>query len=141
MFFSAFFWRPVRLPFRFSPDAAGRRTETLPDDAPAEDIQNEVYAVGKAHFEDNLRGWFQTLYQVLLGQDQGPRFGSFVALYGLKNSAKAWFDTFAESLKGLGYSQSHYDECLWEYKKKSENDVAKKNYYTNRKNSSIGTLS
>ena len=43
------------------------------------------------------------------------------ALYGLKNSAKAWFDTFAETLKGLGYSQSHYDECLWEYKNKSEN--------------------
>ena len=54
--------------------------------ADAETIQSEVYAVGKAHFEDNLRGWFQTLYQVLLGQDQGPRFGSFVALYGLEKT-------------------------------------------------------
>ena len=40
------------------------------------------------------------------------------ALYGLKNSAKAWFDTFSSYLKDLGYSQSHYDECLWEYKNK-----------------------
>jgi lysyl-tRNA synthetase class 1 len=39
-----------------------------------------------AHFEDNLRGWFQTLYQVLLGQSQGPRFGSFAALYGLEKT-------------------------------------------------------
>ena len=41
------------------------------------------------------------------------------ALYGLKNSAKAWFDTFSTYLKSLGYSQSHYDECLWEYKNKN----------------------
>ena len=39
------------------------------------------------------------------------------AIYGLKNSAKAWFDTFSTYLKSLGYSQSHYDDCLWEYKK------------------------
>ena len=43
------------------------------------------------------------------------------ALYGLKNSAKAWYDTFAETLKRLGYSQSHYDDCLWEYKNEAEN--------------------
>ena len=41
------------------------------------------------------------------------------ALYGLKNSAKAWFDTFSSYLKSAGYSQSHYDECLWEYKNKN----------------------
>lgn len=50
-----------------------------------ETIQNEVYAVGKAHFEV-LREWFGTLYQVLLGQQQGPRFGSFVALYGVEET-------------------------------------------------------
>ncbi|MCP5367586.1 MAG: lysine--tRNA ligase [Hyphomicrobiales bacterium] len=53
-------------------------------DATAEDIQTEVYEVGKRHpcFAD-LRAWFQALYQILLGQDQGPRMGSFIALYGL----------------------------------------------------------
>ena len=54
--------------------------------ASAEDIQTAVYEVGKRHEFENLRDWFKALYQVLLGQDQGPRFGSFVALYGLEES-------------------------------------------------------
>ncbi|WP_370636867.1 lysine--tRNA ligase [Afifella sp. IM 167] len=62
------------------------RLEKLPADADGEAIQNEVYAVGKEHDFANLRDWFQGLYQVLLGQDQGPRFGSFVALYGLEET-------------------------------------------------------
>ena len=49
----------------------------------AEAIQTEVFTVGKEHGFENLREWFQALYQILLGQDQGPRFGSFVALYGI----------------------------------------------------------
>jgi lysyl-tRNA synthetase class 1 len=55
----------------------------LPADATAEAFQNEVFEVGKRHFaKEQLRSWFQALYEVLLGQSQGPRFGSFVALYG-----------------------------------------------------------
>jgi lysyl-tRNA synthetase class 1 len=49
----------------------------------AEEIQTEVYAVGKEHGFEPLRAWFSTLYEVLLGQTQGPRFGSFVELYGV----------------------------------------------------------
>jgi lysyl-tRNA synthetase class 1 len=52
----------------------------------AEDIQTTVYEVGKRNDFEPLRDWFKALYQVLLGQDQGPRFGSFVALYGLSES-------------------------------------------------------
>ncbi len=49
----------------------------------AEAIQQEVYEIGKRHgFADNLRRWFQALYEVLLGQTEGPRFGTFVAFYG-----------------------------------------------------------
>jgi lysyl-tRNA synthetase class 1 len=48
-----------------------------------ETIQNEVYAVGKDHGFEPLRDWFKALYEVLLGQTQGPRFGSFAAVYGL----------------------------------------------------------
>ena len=55
---------------------------TLPSDATAEAIQNEVYAVGKRHPFPDLKAWFACLYQVLLGQAEGPRFGGFVALYG-----------------------------------------------------------
>ena len=50
------------------------------------------------------------------------------ALYGLKNSAKAWFDTFSTYLKSLGYEQSHYDECLYELKNSSKNNKNKKIY-------------
>jgi lysyl-tRNA synthetase class 1 len=49
----------------------------------AEAIQSEVFAVGKRHDFAELRSWFGCLYQVLLGQTEGPRFGSFVALYGI----------------------------------------------------------
>jgi lysyl-tRNA synthetase class 1 len=49
----------------------------------AELIQNEVFAVGKDAGFEPLRLWFTALYEVLLGQSQGPRFGSFVAIYGV----------------------------------------------------------
>ena len=58
----------------------------LPAGASAQDIQNVVYEVGKAHPFENLRDWFKALYEVLLGQPQGPRFGSFAALYGLEET-------------------------------------------------------
>ena len=51
--------------------------------ADAETIQNTVYEVGKRHPFAELRHWFACLYQVLLGQQEGPRFGGFVALYGI----------------------------------------------------------
>ncbi|MFN5083295.1 MAG: lysine--tRNA ligase [Brevundimonas sp.] len=60
------------------------RLKALPaDTSDGETIQNEVYAVGKEHGFDPLRAWFAALYEVLLGQTQGPRFGSFAAIYGL----------------------------------------------------------
>ena len=49
-------------------------------------IQNEVYAIGKSHEFENLRDWFRALYEILLGQEQGPRMGSFAALYGLEET-------------------------------------------------------
>ena len=61
--------------------------EAMPADASAEDIQNAVYEIGKRHPFSDLRAWFKSLYEVLLGQDQGPRFGSFVALYGRTETA------------------------------------------------------
>ncbi|MDO9710968.1 lysine--tRNA ligase [Paracraurococcus lichenis] len=56
---------------------------SLPEDSDAEAIQNLLYEVGKRHAFANLRDWFGCLYQVLLGQQEGPRFGGFVALYGI----------------------------------------------------------
>jgi lysyl-tRNA synthetase class 1 len=46
-------------------------------------LQSIVFAIGKTHGFDPLRAWFSTLYEVLLGASQGPRFGGFIALYGI----------------------------------------------------------
>ncbi len=49
-------------------------------------IQDEVFAAGKEAGFEPLRAWFTALYEVLLGQSQGPRFGSFVAIFGLEET-------------------------------------------------------
>lgn len=54
----------------------------------AEDIQGEVYAAGKAAGFEPLRDWFAALYETLLGSSQGPRMGSFIALYGIANTRR-----------------------------------------------------
>jgi len=56
-------------------------------DGPAEDeaLQSLVYTVGRERF-DPMRGWFTALYEVLLGASQGPRFGGFIALYGVEET-------------------------------------------------------
>ena len=48
-----------------------------------EALQSMVFAVGKEHGFEPLRDWFKALYEVLLGASDGPRFGGFVALYGV----------------------------------------------------------
>jgi lysyl-tRNA synthetase, class I len=74
----------------------------LPSDATAEQIQAVVYEIGrrepfldksgKGKTKDGKPGvtldWFNMLYQVLLGQEKGPRFGSFVAVYGLTDTVE-----------------------------------------------------
>jgi lysyl-tRNA synthetase class 1 len=52
-----------------------------------EKIQNAVYEVGKSHGFEPLRDWFKALYEVLFGQEQGPRFGSFAAIFGVRQTA------------------------------------------------------
>jgi lysyl-tRNA synthetase class 1 len=65
------------------------RLKALPADCKdGEAIQNQVYEAGKAGGFEPLRSWFQALYEVLLGQSQGPRFGSFAAIYGLENTIR-----------------------------------------------------
>lgn len=60
--------------------------EGMAADAAPENIQTEIYEIGKRHGFENLRDWFKALYEILLGQEQGPRMGSFIALYGVKES-------------------------------------------------------
>jgi lysyl-tRNA synthetase class 1 len=70
----------------------------LPEEATAEDIQNQVYAIGKQAEYENLRDWFSCLYQILLGQTQGPRMGSFFKLYGLQSSLALLEDALNDRL-------------------------------------------
>ena len=57
------------------------------DYSSAEDLQSIVFAVGKNHGFEPLRDWFGAIYEVLLGATQGPRFGGFIALYGVDETA------------------------------------------------------
>jgi lysyl-tRNA synthetase class 1 len=61
--------------------------EAAPEGASAEELQNIVFEIGKKHPFPELRAWFKALYETLLGQETGPRMGSFFALYGRKESA------------------------------------------------------
>tara|TARA_A100001015_G_scaffold56945_1_gene62590 strand:- start:8 stop:1591 length:1584 start_codon:yes stop_codon:yes gene_type:complete len=49
----------------------------------AEEIQTQLYEIGKKHKFENLKDYFKLVYQVILGQDQGPRLGSFIKLFGI----------------------------------------------------------
>ena len=63
-------------------DLAGK-LEEIQQGTDASEIQNQIYKVGKDHGFENLRDWFKALYETLLGREQGPRMGSFIALYGV----------------------------------------------------------
>ncbi|MEO7026012.1 MAG: lysine--tRNA ligase [Caulobacteraceae bacterium] len=97
------FVRPAKR-FRAPDDRERAALETLddrlaslpPGAADGEAIQNEVYAIGKAAGFEPLRDWFAALYEILLGQSQGPRFGSFVAIFGIANTR----DLIARALSG-----------------------------------------
>ena len=64
------------------------RLEQLPANADFDALQTEVFSAGKenGYEKEELRGWFQALYQILLGQNEGPRFGSFIQLYGVQET-------------------------------------------------------
>ena len=56
-------------------------------DSLSETIQTKVYEIGVAHYgKENLREWFKTNYELLLGSQQGPRMGTFIALFGVKQT-------------------------------------------------------
>ncbi len=64
-----------------------------------ETLQSMVYAVGRDRF-DPLRAWFTALYEVLLGASQGPRFGGFIALYGVEETIALIDQALAGELLG-----------------------------------------
>jgi lysyl-tRNA synthetase class 1 len=61
--------------------------ENMAEERDPETVQNLVYEIGKTHAFEPLRDWFKAIYEVALGQTQGPRFGSFAALFGCSETA------------------------------------------------------
>ena len=61
--------------------------ENMAEERHGETVQNMVYEIGKSHGFEPLRDWFKAIYEVALGQTQGPRFGSFAALFGCAQTA------------------------------------------------------
>jgi lysyl-tRNA synthetase class 1 len=77
-------------------DGTGREGED-----PASVLQNHIYEIGKAHYgKERLREWFGVLYETLLGSEQGPRMGSFIALYGVENSRRLIAEALAQGGTG-----------------------------------------
>ena len=78
----------------FALDLIGRKNALVGNEDPLPEVdygdeeflQSIVFAVGKVHGFEPLRDWFTAIYEVLLGASQGPRFGGFVALYGVKET-------------------------------------------------------
>ncbi len=62
--------------------------EEFGDSHDGKKIQELIYKIGNEFEFEPLRDWFKALYQILLGQNQGPRFGSFIALYGVSETIK-----------------------------------------------------
>ena len=89
--------------------------EELPEDVDGATIQDAVLNVGRkyARYHDPKKTapdgspavtgeWFNALYRTLIGQERGPRFGSFAALYGVKETAAL----IASALDGSLYKQN-----------------------------------
>lgn len=83
----------------------------LPMDADAHTLQNALLDVGRftERYQDHTKkspeggpgvavSFFQMLYEVLIGQERGPRFGSFIALYGITETRKLIADALAGKL-------------------------------------------
>jgi lysyl-tRNA synthetase class 1 len=80
-------YRPPTERERAALDDLARALDKFGGERDAETVQFEVYEIGKRHSFEPLRDWFKALYEVLFGQSQGPRFGSFAVLFGCRETA------------------------------------------------------
>ena len=52
-----------------------------------EDIQTLIYSTGKENgYEEKLREWFKLIYEVVFGDENGPRLGFFISFFGVKET-------------------------------------------------------
>ena len=65
----------------------GEKLEKVDQNSKPEDIQTIVYTIGKENgYESNLRDWFKLIYEVLFGDQDGPRMGFFISFFGVKET-------------------------------------------------------
>ncbi len=69
----------------------------FPGHSQPQDIQHCVFEVGKKHGFTDLKLWFQALYQILLGQETGPRMGTFISIYGIQETRQLITKTIESS--------------------------------------------
>ena len=70
--------------------------KTMPDGLDPSTIQTEVFTVGKNYYpKEKLRDWFKAIYEIVFGDEQGPRMGSFISFFGRKETIQL----LEESLK------------------------------------------
>ena len=63
-----------------------------------EDIQTQIYTVGKNNgYRENLRDWFKLIYEVVFGEENGPRMGYFVSFFGLKETIELMKDKISNN--------------------------------------------
>ena len=61
--------------------------EDCNDNMMPEEIQTKIYSVGKENrYKDNLRDWFKLIYEVVFGDENGPRLGFFISFFGIKET-------------------------------------------------------
>jgi lysyl-tRNA synthetase class 1 len=80
-------FRPATEKERAALAALAYALESISEERSGEAVQNVVYEIGKSHGFEPLRDWFKAIYEVALGQTQGPRFGSFAALFGCEETS------------------------------------------------------
>ena len=64
-----------------------KRLRNCKDQMDPEAIQTIVYSVGKDNgYQENLREWFKAIYEIIFGDQNGPRMGFFISFFGIKES-------------------------------------------------------
>ena len=68
-------------------EALVKTLEKCNDKMSPEDIQTLIYSTGKENgYSENLRDWFKLIYEVVFGDENGPRMGFFISFFGVKET-------------------------------------------------------
>ena len=72
---------------RIALEALIKVLEKCDDNMQPEDIQTNIYTVGKENgYKENLREWFKLIYEVVFGDENGPRMGFFISFFGVQET-------------------------------------------------------